>query len=157
MAAFLEAIQRRIGPRFRLASCKEQGCKASLEGIPKERVLIDGDAALPAHGFDGRSCDCLLFYTCSERNKTVVVLIELKSGGIRVSNVVEKLTLGAKFVERILRRNKVECYPVLIHGKRLHKNQFEQLNQQKIGFKGNELAIRTARCKEPGNIAACLN
>ncbi len=158
MAETLDLIRDRVGRCFVIGSCKEKGCKASMEGIPRDRVLVSADKALPAHRIDGKRCDCVLFFMCDAKGTLIISPIELKSGNVDASDVCGQLENGVKFAACVVPQDVIsDCQPLLIHRKRIHDVERRALNRKKIRFRNHSVTIKTARCSRPKNVATNLD
>ena len=128
-----------------------------MKNVPRHRVLVDANKAFEAHDIQGPRCDCILFFTGSDEGPLFTVPIELKSGDVDVSEALEQLKAGAKFVNRFVPTTvDSTCRPILFHGKGLHSDQRKKLNRTKIRFRGVNLTIRTAHCSESENLMNAL-
>ena len=128
----------------------------SLKDIPRMRIVVDADKAFGAHGYNGKRCDFVLFVLECGR-KLVAAPIELKSGSVEVSDVLEQLQEGAVFAERFApKASGTVCRPILFHGAGLHRDDRSRLNRGKIRFRGVNLTVKTKRCNRPRNLADAL-
>ena len=156
MKEVLEGIRADVGAENCRESCSRDGCRVSLEDIPGDRIVVDADKAFQAHGREGKKCDFILFVLEGGR-KLVAAPVELKSGGVDVSDALEQLQAGAAFAERFApEADGVECRPILFHGSAIHRNDRSTLNRKKIRFRGADLTVKTKRCGRPRNLAEAL-
>lgn len=170
MNNMLKHIQDKIGAEnCRLSSCNIRSCSRDrclvyLDGITPDRVIADADSEGLDQFFPGKRCDFILFL----KNPTapLIVPLELKSGRLEPEHVAEQLQAGADFAQRMLKELEegmipqschLVCQPILLHGKKLQKDQLQKLNQAKIDFRGAQWTIQTARCGKPGNLAKALS
>ncbi len=154
---FLAVIRARVGPDNLAGSCRSQGCRGSMEGIPAQRVLVHADNAFEAHRIEGKRCDYLLFFCKVDDESLVAVPIELKGRSIDVSDVHKQLQQGADFIDDLaLQGVEALCLPVLIHDGSLHPKERDELNRHKIQFQGQSRTIRTGRCNRPRNLVTAL-
>lgn len=49
MSEVLRDIRERIGEINLINSCSGRGCRVDMAGVPRERVVIDVDAAFPGN------------------------------------------------------------------------------------------------------------
>ncbi len=153
----LDAIRSRVGLDNLSGSSSSSGCKASIEGIPAQRVLMNADRAFDAHKIKGNRCCYVLFFCDGDTDTLVSVPIELKGGGVDASDVHTQLQKGADFIDTLVLEGFASlCRPVLIHKNRLHPQELRALNRSKICFRGLWLTIATARCNRPQNLVSCL-
>ncbi len=158
MAETLDLIRYRVGKSYLIRTCIEEGCKASMEGIPRSRVLVNADKALAAHRIDGKRCDCVLFFMCDDNGTLIISPIELKSGNVDISDVCEQLENGVKFAARIVPQDVIsDCQPLLIHCKGIHYVERKKLNRRKVRFRNRYVTIKSARCSRPKNVATNLD
>ena len=158
MNEILSRIEESVGKDNLAKSCKEKNCRASMKNVSRDRVVVDANKAFKAHNIGGSRCDCILFYTGSDKGLLFTVPIELKSGDVDVSEALEQLRAGAKFVNRFVSTTvNSTCRPILFHAKGLHPNQRKKLNRSKIRFRGINLTIKTAHCCESENLANALS
>ena len=156
MSAALDRIRATAGPGNCVESCSRDGCRVDMAGVPADRAIVDADKAFPAHGWDGKRCDFVLFAEL-EDGRLLVAPIELKSGDVDASEAARQLQGGAAFAERVGRPpSNAICRPVLLHGKGLHPAQRKTLGRNKVVFQGRKLTVKTARCDEPRNLARVL-
>lgn len=154
MNEVLDQIRAHIGDNSLADSCRRNGCRVSMQDVPSPRVLVDVDAAFPAHEMEGKRCDYVLFFTGAEKDTLFAVPMELKSGGVDASEVSAQLKGGADFAHRFA--PKAVCHPILFYGKKLHEAQRKTLNRAKVRFRGLQLTIKTARCNQPKNLARAI-
>ena len=156
MNNILDGIRAEIGAGNCCRSCSRDGCRVSLRDVPRERVVVDADKAFEAHECRGRRCDFILFVLGGGGN-LVVVPIELKSGGVDVSDALEQLQEGAAFAERIVpKATGAACRPVLFSGGSIHPADRRKLNRRKIRFRGVDVTVKTGRCDRPRNLAGAV-
>ncbi len=152
----LDAIREQIGEENLSGSYRREGCQMYMTDVPSPRVIADADLAFPAHNLSGKKCDFILFLF-ENAEKLLTIPVELKGGNVDASEAHEQLQQGADFAARVMPKSLTSvCRPVLIHGKGLHTQQRITLNRAKIRFRGQELTIKTARCKNRGNLAQAL-
>jgi len=152
----LDAIRADIGTENCCDSCSRDGCGVSLEDVPRERVVVDADKAFDAHGRSGKRCDFILFVLGAGR-KLIAAPLELKSGGVDVSDALEQLQKGVAFAGRFApKASEAECRPILFHGSKIHPKDRIRLNRKKIRFRGRDLTVKTSRCNRPRNLADAL-
>lgn len=111
----LEEIRQQVGEN-RATSYTKEGCRVSMDNIPSERVVLDVDRAFPTSSAQTNQCDFILFYIDTTLSSLVGVPMELKSGDVKASLVVEQLRGGARIVNNFTPRNiEIELIPVLVH------------------------------------------
>ena len=156
MKEALDDIRAKIGAENCCGSCSGDGCRVFLTDIPRDRVVVDAEKAFKAHGRSGKRCDFILFVPGDAR-KLVAAPIELKSGGVDVSEVLEQLQGGAAFAERFAAKaSGAVCRPILFHGNSIHRKDLNRLNRKKVRFHGVDLTVKIKRCNRPRNLADAL-
>lgn len=155
MSAVLNGIRSRVGPANCSNSCGRNRCQVNLTDVPADHVIVDADKAFPAHGWEGKRCDFILFVDCDGR-PLLAALLELKSGRTDALDAAKQLQGGAHFAARFASPSETDCLPVLFHGKGLDRIERDRLNRAKITFHGRKLTVRTARCNAPRNLARVL-
>jgi len=157
VTAVLDGIRANIGAENCCESCSRDGCRVSLEDVPRERIVVDADKAFDAQGHRGKRCDFILFVLEGD-GKLVTAPVELKSGRVDVSDALEQLQEGAAFAERFApNASDAACRPILFHGSKIHPKDWNTLNRKKIRFRGVDLTVKTARCNRPRNLAGVLD
>jgi hypothetical protein len=128
--------------------CDKDGCRVSLKGIGKTRVLVDMDCrGLPIPKRRKR-CDYLLL--ADEPCQTWIVPIELKSGGLKATDVVKQLQGGADTADTWLPKGiSFELTPILAHGKSVHRQDLRILRTRKIQLRGKKKTTALIRCGDP--------
>ena len=158
LSKVLGEIRERVGVENLTHSCSGRGCRVDMTDIPGDRVVVDVDLAFKAHRRSGKRCDRILFYVNSEENHLVAVLIELKSGTFKATDVSEQLRGTAGFVSALVPRNlKTTCIPVVFHGKGIHPAQRPRLKHLTVRFRDQESVIRLNKCGAPKNLAHVLS
>ena len=156
MKEALDGIRANIGAENCCESCSGDGCRVYLDGIPRDRIVVDAEKAFEAHEQSGKRCDFILFVPGDGR-KLVAAPIELKSGGVDVSEVLEQLQGGAAFAERFApKASGAVCRPILFYGGTIHKKQLKALNREKIRFHQVDLTVKIKRCGRRRNLADAL-
>lgn len=151
MTGKLHKVRAAIGEENLSRNCSRDGCRGYLTGIPATRLIWDVDKAVSSSSV---RCDFVLFVFQGNQEKNIAAPIELKSGDVDVSHVVNQLIEGAAIAYRKL--PDAMCVPILIHGKKIHKSQRAKLNREKIPFGNSKLTIKTARCADKQNLKKVL-
>ena len=151
MTGKLHNIRAAIGEENLSRNCSRDGCRGYLTGIPATRLIWDVDKSIPSSSV---RCDFILFIFQENEENNIAAPIELKSGGVDVSEVISQLIKGAAIAYRKL--PDAMCVPILIHGKKIHKSQRAKLNRAKVSFGNSKLTIKTARCADKQNLKKVL-
>lgn len=159
-------IRKQVNEECLSNSCSGDGCRVYLTDVPPGRVIVNLECEFESRKSNKQRCDYILFYN-DKKNKLVVVLIELKSGGFKALDVANQLQGGADFVTEVfeklpqpaaiaLHSFKVTCIPVLFHGRGIDKSQRYKLERAKVNFRGETMGIKKNKCGQPRNLASVL-
>ena len=142
MTNLVAFIKSRLPANSMANSCNRDGCSVNMRGVPVPHVLIDMDTGLV--GKNDAKCD---FIFVGGANIAWVVPIELKKRNFEISDVVEQLSAGIKFAEKMCFDTKVQFLPVLASG-RMAKGQRDDLRDDRntISFRGRKVYIERIRC-----------
>jgi hypothetical protein len=117
-----------------------------MTGAPTPRVVIDADLAFPAHRMTGKRCDYIIFFCDTAESSLAVVPIELKSGGVKASEVYEQLQGGADFATRFTpQTTKTVCFPILFYGN-CHRLELAQLKDAEVRFRNEKFRVVMEHC-----------
>ena len=153
----LNEIRKRMGEENLTQSCSGRGCQVDMTNVANERVIVDVDLAFKRRGGTGKRCDRILFYMDITQNNLVIVLIELKSGTFKATDVAEQLQSSADFVSALIPRAlETICIPVVFHGKGIHSAQWAKFRSSSVRFRSKEYIIRRNKCGTPRNLANVL-
>lgn len=125
--------------------CEKDKCRIDLAEAPRVRVIVDMDCnVLPIPPAEKR-CDYL--FVGEDHKETWVAPIELKSGRLSVSAVLEQLEGGAGMANRWLPQGvTLQFVPVLAHGKKIHRNDLRALRAEKLRLRGQRKGIAVIKC-----------
>ena len=158
MSEVLSEIRERVGEENLINSCSGRGCRVDMAGVPRERIVIDVDMAFPANRIIGKRCDRILIYGDTVKNRLVMVIIELKSGTFKATDVFEQLQgsvdLFSDLIPRVL---ETTCIPILFHGKGVSKLQLKDINRIPVRFRNQRFPIRLRKCGVPKNLVSVLS
>ena len=158
MSEVLSEIRERVGEENLINSCGGRGCRVDMAGVPRERIVIDVDMAFPANRIIGKRCDRILIYGDTVKNRLVMVIIELKSGTFKATDVFEQLQgsvdLFSDLIPRVL---ETTCIPILFHGKGVSKLQLKDINRTPVRFRNQRFPIRLRKCGVPKNLVNVLS
>ena len=163
----LTEIAERVDQECLSTSCSGDGCRVYLEDVPPSRIIVDLECEFKRRKIDTKRCDYVLFYADTTQNILVVVLIELKSGTFKTTDVSEQLQKAADFVmeifgslsqgsDTVLKTLKIRCVPVLFHGRGIDKSQLYRLESAKVRFRSRNIGIRRSKCAQTRNLARVL-
>ena len=115
-----------------------------MEGIrPQQRAIVDCDKYI-AHRNPGHNmCDYII--GCELEGDSVSV-IEMKSSGVRASQVIEQLQQGARLAEGWIGNTSVDNFAPILLSKSRNSNELKVFARQKITFQGFAQSIKTKRC-----------
>ena len=146
MTGVVAAVRGRVPAQCQVRRCRGRGCAVSMKNLPQARVIINLDCPALKLGNVTR-CD---FVVIVERDDGAsVAAIELKSGSVDTSQVVEQLQGGACYAETLEAVAETRFTPVLAHGKRIHKTKLRALRRQRIDYRDDPYQIVLMRCGEP--------
>ena len=146
MTELLSTVRCRIDQACVITRCRKDRCSVSLPQSPaRNRLIIDCDKPGSSFNSNDKKCDCLIFEE-AENGTDRAIPIELKSGRIRASAVIEQLQAGAQAVENLLPREiAVQLQPLLAYGN-IPKGERATLNEGLVRFRGKPYPIRKIRC-----------
>ena len=145
MSGTVASIARIIPDSCRTTHCNKDKCRVDLAGAPQVRVIVDMDCNALSIPNNWKRCDYL--FVGEERNETWVAPIELKSGRLSVSAVVEQLEGGARMANRWLPQGAtIQFAPVLAHGKTIHRTDLNTLRSKKLQLRGQRKGIAVIKC-----------
>lgn len=156
----LTHIQGQVSPKSITNSCYEEGCRAYLTGIPRQKIVINVEEEFDARRDNRKRSDRLLFY--ENKNTFIAVPIELKGGKANESDVREKLETSLIFAASIAPNRKsggkTIYVPVLIHERSINwTNPRHRQQGIKVNFQGKTLRVLTGRCGRKRNLADLLS
>ena len=94
-----------------------------------------------------KRCDYL--FIGEEGTATWIAPIELKSGGLRATEVLDQLAGGVRAVEPCLPQGiSFQLVPVLAHGKPIRRIELNRLRSGKIQLRGQKRQTELIKCGE---------
>ena len=158
MSEILNEIRKQVGEESLASSCSGSGCRVDMTGIPRERVLVDVDQAFRVHQRIGKRCDKMLFHGNSTEDTLVAVLMELKSGTFKATDVSQQLQGGAHFAATLIPRDiQTICIPLVFHGERVHRAQSGKLKDATVRFRNQRVPITRSKCGVSKNLVNVLS
>ena len=144
----VESVRGRIDPECLVSSMRKEGCTVSLQGAPKERLIIDLDKPGAPVGGDGRRCDYLFIANGAQNETSWVAPLELKKGALRASDAVQQLQAGAEVAERLVPNGLRSAFRPTVAFGSIRKLERDALRapRAKIAFRGRQEAIRLMKC-----------
>lgn len=142
-------FSKRVSDSCRANHCDADGCRVNLAGAPPVRVIVDMEKCktlpIPANQ---KRCDYL--FVGEARNSNLVVPIELKGGRPKASIALEQIAGGVKTADAWLPQgSSFQFVPVLAHGKKIHRHDFNVLRSRRISFRGQRKGTVLIRCGDP--------
>lgn len=135
MSGTVAAVANRVPGGCHAVRCDRDRCRVDLKGAPSVRLLIDMDCDALKIPRQQKRCDYL--FIGEEGTNTWIVPIELKSGGLRASEVLDQLEGGVRAVEPLLPQGRqFQLVPVLAYGKPIHRIERNKLRSRKIQLRG---------------------
>ena len=147
MTGAVAAVVEHVPTACRATQCDRDGCRVDLQGAPSVRVIVDMDCDSLRIPTGGRRCDYL--FVGEERGTVRVAPIELKSGGVKASVVLEQLAGGVEAADSWLPPGaRFLLIPVLAHGKKIHRNDLRQLRSRGMELRGQRKKVELVKCGE---------
>ena len=149
MTGLLSTVCSKICQSCVVNRCQKDQCGVSLPLVPAcKRLIIDCDKPGSPFNSNDKKCDCLIFEEA--QNGTVrAIPIELKSGRIRASEVIEQLQAGARVVGNLIPPGTaVQLQPLLAYGS-IPKGERAALDKGLVRFRGQGIRISKIRCGQP--------
>ena len=136
----------RIVPHSCLTThCNKDKCRIDLADTPSVRIIVDMDCNVLSIPAAEKRCDYL--FVGEDHKATWVAPIELKSGRLSASEVVEQLEGGARMANSWLPQGaSFQFAPVLAHGKTIHRNDLKTLRAKKLQLRGQRKGIAVIKC-----------
>ena len=145
MTELLSAVRRRVAQSCIVSLCRKDGCSVSLPQPARNRLIIDCDKPGSPFNSNDKKCDCLIFVE-AQNGTDRAIPIELKSGRIRASEVIEQLQAGARVVENLIPSGTaVQLQPLLAYGS-IPKGERAALDKGLVRFRGQGIRISKIRC-----------
>lgn len=145
LAHFNNDVHQRTYVAFGTAvrkNCCEHGCRLGLAGISNYAVLKGEDVVK-----DGKVCDCIMIH---DTDPPRVLLIELKSGNIKIGQVIEKFLGGIDIipqVERYILGNKRYQISLLVLTKRrMRKSFYKFWRSHRLKINGKRHSVQILKC-----------
>lgn len=123
-------------------SCREHGCSLSLTGID-DYAVVKGEDVIKS----SKACDCIVIHdTLPPR----VSLVELKSGNVKQTQVLEKFLSTSRLIP-LIERNVLgnrKCHPKLLLLIKGRKRKFFYVfwRAQKIKINGKRHSVQVLPC-----------
>ena len=147
MSGTAAAAASRVPGCCNVIRCNRDRCGVNLKGAPKTRLLVDMGCDALKIPVQRERCDYL--FIGEEGNTTWVAPIELKSGRLKATEVLEQIEGGVREVEPWLPQGiSFQLVPVLVHGKAIHRNELKKLLSRKIQLRGRKKLTVLMKCGE---------
>ena len=148
MSGTVAAVANRVPACCQANRCNKDGCGVDLKGTPKTRVFVDMDCDALKIPDRRKRCDYL--FIGEEGLTTWVAPIELKSGGLKATEVLGQLEGGAGLADGWLPQGiAFQFVPILAHGKTIHRNDLKVLRSRKIQLRGQRKVTVLIKCGDP--------
>ena len=163
----LTEIGKQVNDECLSKSCKDKGCRVYLTDTPTDRIIVNLECEFKQLKRRTKRCDYIIFCGNAPYTNLVIILIELKSGDFKTSEISIQLQKGADFVTEIfgklpkkvnsvLSTLEITCVPVLFHGQGIDRFQLRELERAKVRFDSQNTAIKRRKCNEPKNLSLVL-
>ena len=137
--AVLEKVDQECIRKTRLG---KEGCKISLDNVPRPRLVVDLDKLSCACIENQTRCDYLFIFEPPEQLGWIVP-IELKKGEPKVGEVERQLQGGADVAASLVPRGvDIKFCPVVASGEGVSKGQRRNLKDIFIRFRGKAEPVR---------------
>lgn len=147
MSGPVAAVANRVPGCCHAVRCDRDRCQVDLKGAPSVRLLIDMDCDALKIPRQQKRCDYL--FIGEEGTTTWIVPIELKSGRLKASEVLDQLKGGVGAVEPLLPQGILfQLVPVLAHRKPIHRIERNKLRSGEIQLRGQPKQIEFIKCGE---------
>ena len=124
------------------AACCERGCKLGLTGIFNYVVIKGEDVAK-----NSRACDCIIIHGTDPPS---VSLVELKSGNVKNTQVMEKFLSSADIIPRVVRdvfgSKKYKLGLLLLVKHRKRQSFYRFWRTQKFKIMGERYSMQILPC-----------
>jgi len=128
--------------------CDKDKCRVDLAKAPQLRVIVDMDCDALSIPPTEKRCDYL--FVGEAYNTTWVAPIELKSGRLSVSEVLEQLEGGTQMANKWLPPGvSFQFVPVLAHSRTIHRNDLRTLRAKKLQLRKQKRGIAVINGGDP--------
>ena len=110
---------------------------------PQQRAIVDCDKYIAHRDPGHKICDYII---ACELGSASVSIIEMKSRGIRATQVKEQLQQGARLAENWIGNTSVDKFVPILLSKGGNGKELRVLAKQKITFQGFMQPIKKRRC-----------
>ena len=148
MTELLSTVRSKVSQSCVVSRCRKYGCSVALPRTTDGRLIIDCDKSGSPFGSLDAKCDYLLFEE-AQNGTARAVPIELKSGRIRASEVIEQLQAGARAVENLIPAGVAIHLQLLLAYGRIPAGERAALNRGVVRFRGKDFRISRIRCGDP--------
>ena len=122
--------------------CCEHNCKLGLGGI-SNCAILKGEKITTKQ----KMCDCIIIHDIAPPR---IVLVELKSSGVKVEQIVEKFKNGVQFLLQtdfnVIGDQESNINMLLLVKRRVPRAFYTRVRAQKLKIKGKKHSITTLRC-----------
>ena len=130
MSGTVAAVANRVPGCCHAIRCNRDKCRVELNDAPSVRLLIDMDCDALEIPRQQKRCDFL--FIGEEATTTWIAPIELKSGRLRATDVLDQLEGGLRVLDPSLPQGiSFQLVPVLAHGKSIHPQDLKNASVSK--------------------------
>lgn len=120
------------------------------------RLIVDVDRYTQKLACTSKRCDYILFFQNESSDEMICGLIELKSDGYDVDDVVEKLQCIAQYLDKSLDLEsrldvKLNLCSLLLRNGDPHSTERKKFEKADISYRGETKSIYRSRCGSDGN------
>ena len=128
--------------------CEKDGCRVDLKGAHLVRIIVDMDCDALRIPEEQKRCDYL--FVGEEHDTTCVAPIELKSGRLSASAVLEQIEGGVGMADDWLPQGvSFRFVPVLVHGRTIHPHDRKKLLSRKVQLRKQKKGVVLIKCGQP--------
>ena len=126
-------------------SCEDQSCAIILPRTNTEVACINGSRYQSHHDFEGKLCDCIIFWSHQERD--IFVPAELKSGRFSATHCLAQLQNGATLAQNLLGAacQRIIFDPMIIHKGGIDTTVIKVLRNRRVTFRKQRRLARLVK------------
>lgn len=148
MSGLLESVRERAGDDAIVDEIDRDGCSVALDGTPTPQVVLDLDS--DSLSLVGRHKRCDYLFVGGASPDEWVVLVELKSGSLKVNDTAQQLRGGARLADTVLPDTGVfRLAAVVAHGRPLRHRVRRRLQDAEIRLRDRVCRPFLIRCGAP--------
>ena len=147
MSNFLKEIREKLPEGCQATRCKKEGCSLTNARLQSTPLIVDMDCDELPVATNQKRCDYILF--SEEEGHNWMVPIEMKRGGVDLSEAKKQLQAGTDFATRELlsQGTDIRLKPLAVYGGKLQRfvSQNIKKSRYKIKFRARQYEIELRR------------